>query len=331
MLSGMNASWNTRRAALLACALLPLLPEPALATQSRGTSWPFGSTTAGRGRDLYNLGLIGAKASDAVRGEPEASSGGSFQVDPDARFDDDGPEELRVELLLSGGPAELAGLAIGDVIVGVGTRNFDGGSFEDLAEGLGKATAKDGELRLRVRRGGEGNIERVELTVPVLGRELSKPTDADARAILGARALEWLAGVQEEDGGFPETLSGKNGAVVQTCIAGLAWLAGGSSLEEGAYAENLSGALSFVRSFLDAPVGTGGGPFRRIRSRCSPAPWGAAVAQRPWQPPRERGRSPGAQARSPPRPCRPRCTQPGAGSRRAPQPPREVSPTGPRR
>ena len=229
MLSGMNASWNTRRAALLACALLPLLSGPAPAAQNRGTSWPFGSTTAGRGRDLYNLGLLGAKASDAVRGEPEASSGGSFQVDPEARFDDDGPEELRVELLLSDGPAALAGLAIGDVIVGVGNRNFDGGCFEDLAEALGKATTKDGELRLRVRRGGEGNIERVELAVPVLGRELNKPTDADARAILGARALEWLAGVQEEDGGFPETLSGKNGAVVQTCIAGLARLAGGSS------------------------------------------------------------------------------------------------------
>lgn len=248
-----------RCAPLLLIGLLLLGESADAAPQSRGTAWPFGSTTAGRGRDLYNLGLIGAKASDNVRGEPEAAGSGRFEVNPDERFDDDGPEELRIELLFPDGPAQSAGLAIGDVIVGVGGRNFDGGCFEDLAEALSKATSKDGELKLRVRRQGEGSVERVELTLPVLGRELSDPTDADARQILGTNALNWLAEKQLDSGGFRETLSGNNGAVVMTCIAGLGWLAGGSSLEEGPHAAQLAKAVEFVDAFLAQPSGMGGG------------------------------------------------------------------------
>ena len=48
-------------------------------------------------------------------------------------------------------------------------------------------------------------------------------------------------------------LGGSNGAVVQTCLAGLAWIGGGSSLAKGKYKDQLASAQQFVLRGLDAP------------------------------------------------------------------------------
>lgn len=244
-------------------ALLILAAPLHQAQGERGREWPFGADRAaglaGRGRDLYNLGLLGAKAWDADRPEPRSSGGGTFQLDPDERFRDDGPERLRVEILSPGGPAQEAGLQIGDVIVGVGSKSFGKGSFEPLARAMSKAAAGSGkgEISLRVEREGEKGTSKVTVRVPVLGKAAGKPTGDAGRRLHGERALAWLAERQLEEGGFPETLSGQSGAVVQTSIAGLAWIAGGSDLEQGPHAENLRRALPFVKAFLAAPSGFG--------------------------------------------------------------------------
>jgi hypothetical protein len=209
--------------------------------------WPFG-----KGRslfaqlDLYNLGILGAKASDAARelpaNEPPRSGRRSVELGPAG--DDEGPDALRVELLHPGGAAAQAGLVKGDVIIGVGAARFSKGSLETLAKALLKAEAGKGEVTLLVRR--EGKTRKLKVAVPVAGKELSKPTQGKGRRILVDRALRWLADRQEQDGGFAQTLSGTNGAVVQTALAGLAWLGAGSDLEQGPYRENLRRAADFV-------------------------------------------------------------------------------------
>ncbi|MHC4473436.1 MAG: DUF6288 domain-containing protein [Planctomycetota bacterium] len=231
----------------LAVLCLALL---APAARPDGDSWPFGSTGMGRGKDYQNLGLIGAKARDADREPPPEmprSGRRSVSMEP-APATDDGPEKLLVTMLFPDGPAERAGVEPGDVIVGVNGSSFRKGSLPLLAAAITRAESgkKKGRVTLLVRREGEKKTLEIDVEIPQGGKDAAKPTEGKARAAIVAKALDWLAARQEESGGFAETLSGTNGAVVQTSLAGLAWLAGGSDLEKGPHQENVKAALDFV-------------------------------------------------------------------------------------
>jgi len=227
--------------------------------------WPFGS--GARGLDLFNLGLLGAKAADADTKPPsnEPPQEGRREVQLEAAGRDVGPERLRVDLLFPDGPAEKAGLHPGDVIVGVGTRRFNKGSLDPLAKALLKAESGKGIVTLLVQSGGTGAPKKVEVAIPIssVGKDAAKPTVGKGRAALWQAGLAWLAKRQQEDGGYPETLSGTNGAVVLTSLAGLAWLGGGSDLTQGPYQAQLRKAADFVieraRTLRDADGGPQGG------------------------------------------------------------------------
>lgn len=239
-----------------------------IAVSARGDEWPFGSaakTSAFRGHDLYNLGLFGAKARDPrvpLKGDAPVPEGvQSFQIDKSGG--DDGPDELIVEILFPGGPAEKAGIEVGDRIVGIAGRKFKDGSLGPIAEAIVKAEAGDGKVALSVQRENAGS-RKVTIELPTSGRQAQKPTEGPGRQALLDGALKWLAEHQEQDGGFRETLSGSNGAVVQASLAGLAWLSGGSDLDAGPYRENVTKALEFVRTTLptieSAVPSAAGGP-----------------------------------------------------------------------
>lgn len=211
-----------------------------------------------RAMDLYNLGLLGAKARDAdVEPRVASAGGGSYELNPDDPTSVVGPDRLRVEVLMPDGPAEAAGLLVGDVVIGVGTKTFDGNAFELLTKALAKAGSGGGNgvVKLKVdREGDKGNLT-LEVTVPDLGKKASKPTSDDGLELYARPALDFLAALQGEGGGFPATLSGRPGAVTQTSLAVLAWLAGGSSLENGPHAGNLAATLPYLAAFLEDPSG----------------------------------------------------------------------------
>ncbi|MHC4958963.1 MAG: DUF6288 domain-containing protein [Planctomycetota bacterium] len=222
---------------VLSVVLLITLVAPA-------QEWPFGAKGFSvKKRDDYNLGLLGAKAMDAAEPEPDPNAPPrqgkqSFNVDKPAH--DRGPDALRVTLLYPGGPAEKAGLKPGDIIVGVGTRKFSKGSLEPIAKALLKAESGKGVVTLLVK--GRGKARKVNVAIPTAGKAAAKPTADPARGVIVNAALAFLARKQAEDGGFPQTLSGLNGAVVQTSMAGLAWLAGGGD----EYKDNIKRAGEFV-------------------------------------------------------------------------------------
>jgi hypothetical protein len=264
-------------AAVLAAAVVALGPRRAAGdgdtSDKRPSEWPFGGGGTGPTapkKDLYNLGILGAKASDADRAAPAEGAGGGMRSaqlksDPSA---DRGPDRLRIDLLYPDGPAQKAGLVPGDVVVGAGTKSFkDGkdGSLEPLAKAIlaGEAGSTKG-VTLLVERGGKPPAAPVVVQVPVLGKEALAPTKGKSRAAQVDAALKWLAQKQAADGGYAETLSGRNGAVVQAAIAGLAWLAAGSDLAKGPYADNVKRAVEFVK----ANVGS--------ESSSEPAPSGGA-------------------------------------------------------
>jgi membrane-associated protease RseP (regulator of RpoE activity) len=259
---------------VLFAVLGPLAPAPPVAAQDGG--WPFAAEERlGAKLDLYNLGLLGAKACDDELGLPAQGGTGRRQVQSSG-FDgnDDGPERLRIVLLLPDGPAERAGLNPGDVIVAAGGKKFaKKGSFAPLAKALAKAAAT-GVVELKVERAEGGKAEKLTVELEKLGKEASKPSSAAARELFGGRSLSWLADRQNPDGGFTETLSGVNGAVCQTAVAGLAWIAGGSSLDAGEHKENLERAVEFVR----ANVGAERGPGPQGGANWSQVNWGWAHA-----------------------------------------------------
>lgn len=253
-----QACCRLRAAALVAAALVVgLAPHWAVGQGAApaASDWPWGargSSSAGMGRlDLYNLGLLGAKARDPERAPAEQSTGKrqvSMQDDPTA---DRGPDRLLVEVLFPDGPAQKAGLERGDVITGVSGKPFKDGSLAPLAKAIldAESGASKGVVLTVERAEAKGKgATQVLVAVPVLGKEASAPLTGKARGAALDAALALLAERQKADGGFAETLSGKNGAVVQASMAGLAWLAAGSDLAQGPYAENVRKAAAFVRA-----------------------------------------------------------------------------------
>jgi membrane-associated protease RseP (regulator of RpoE activity) len=237
-----------RLALLISLTALALSPTPAAAEGS----WPFGEPRGSGpwsrlGQDLYNLGPIGAKARDADRPPPAAPTSGTRRIPMAPRPPkDEGPTRLAVAALLSGGPAETAGLLLGDVIVGIGKKKFREGSLTLVAEALRKAESKDGKVTLLVKREGEKGTLKLVVEIEAGGKAAAKPAVGEGRVATVKKALAWLAERQDRDGGFGAAMSGTNQTVVVTSLAGLAWLAGGSDARNGPYAENVAKAVAYV-------------------------------------------------------------------------------------
>ena len=229
------------------------------------SNWPFGegSRFSSRGdRDYYNLGILGAKASDDPSKDKVRESGGGRQTFEGGGNDksDDGPKKLHVRLLFPGGPAEKAGILIGDAIVAVNGKSLDQApSLETMAEALKLAEGKTGKIELRIER--KDAPKPITFTISLVKKPnpaMLKPIEGKGRGAILDAALEFLSEKQSSDGGFPETLSGSNGAVVQAALGGLAWLAGGSDLRSGKYRENIDRAVSFITRVIDQPDPFGG-------------------------------------------------------------------------
>lgn len=245
------------------CAFL-LLVVPPLCAQTKADNdqgWPFGKS-AGEGpmarmqrQDLYNLGLIGAKAWDADKELPGPRQAGRrrFSNSKTGAQGDKGPKRLLIQALFPAGPAAKAGLRLGDVVVGVNRKKFKDGSLEPMAKAVLKAEAatRKNVLTLMVERDGESLT--IEIKVPKGGRGADKPDQGEGRSRIFGQAVQWLADKQGPQGGFAQTLGGNNGAIVMTSLAGLAWIASGSTTRSGRYAENLRNAVEFVVKALDAP------------------------------------------------------------------------------
>ncbi len=222
--------------------MLALLP----AGGAGADEWPFGKSTGFKKLDAFNLGLIGAKGMDAAKPKPDlnAPPRGGMQRSEAQEGGDEGPNRLRIDVLFPGGPAAKAGIQSGDVLIGIGTRAFSDGCVEPLAKALLKAEVSKGEVTLLVKR--DGKTMKVKVEIPKKGTDAKKPHKGKARARIVGGALEWLKGQQQADGSFKETLSGKNGAVVLTALAGLAWLGAGSDLKNGPYSDNVARAAQWV-------------------------------------------------------------------------------------
>jgi len=157
---------------------------------------------------------------------------------------------LEITDLRPRGAGAKAGLRRGDVIVGVGKRSLTAKDdpFLRLAELL-EAPRKAGvPAVVRVRR--EGKAVKVPVLIPGTTKHPKTCPDECGRcgAIL-ALALERLVEFQAEDGSFPTQLGGTNGQVAVSSIAGLAFLAAGSTPKEGPHAESLRSVRKWLEQY----------------------------------------------------------------------------------
>ena len=181
----------------------------------------------------FNLGPLGAEGlpQKAVDGVPKGTSG------------------IRVTSVIDGAPAKAAGLAPGDVLVGVGTQLFSNPKLNpvyQLVDLLEKASSKkDPKVTLAVVRGGKK--QSLPIVLPSLDPHAAGCPIGCARCDkLVEESLKYIASKQRSDGGYDARYSSTNGEVVMASLSGLAWLASGSTPKEGPYAENLRKAVDFV-------------------------------------------------------------------------------------
>ncbi len=167
---------------------------------------------------------------------------------------------ILITSLLSRGAGEHGGLQVGDVIVGVGKKSLSGKIplFLRMAELL-EAPRKAGvPAKVKVRR--NGKTEVFEVLVPgTVKHPKTCPEKCPRCSAILESCLKELAELQAEDGSLPTRLGGANGRTAVTVIAGLAFLASGSTPTEGPYAENIQAA----RKWLVANAGRENKEFAR--------------------------------------------------------------------
>ena len=153
---------------------------------------------------------------------------------------------IEVTSLLPDGAGSRAGLRVGDVIVGVGSKGLAGGNAWLVLTALIEKPRKEGKaVVLRVRRGNESR--KLDLVIPAAKKKPKGTFEECERCrAIRPRALAKLASMQSEDGSFPTQLGGTNGRVAVTSIASLAFIAGGSSTKEGEFSEPLAKARDWL-------------------------------------------------------------------------------------
>ncbi|KAF0247144.1 MAG: hypothetical protein FD180_83 [Planctomycetota bacterium] len=188
------------------------------------------------GTDAFNLGVLGAEGLPIKK------------PDEDLKLPR-GAVAIKVTKVLEGGPALEAGLLADDLIVAVGgtylTTRHVLATYQLVAAMEAVSSTKKAETTLLVVR--DGKAQNLKLKLPALGPHSANcPTGCGRCEKLIDDSLKILTGLQEADGAFPIGIGGQNGRVAVSSLAGLSFLANGSTTKEGPYADNLARAAKWV-------------------------------------------------------------------------------------
>ncbi|MEK7466967.1 MAG: DUF6288 domain-containing protein [Planctomycetota bacterium] len=188
------------------------------------------------GTDAFNLGVLGAEGLPIKKPDEELKL-------------PRGAVAIKVTKVLEGGPAIEAGLQANDLIVSVGgqflTTKHMLAVYQLVAAMEAVSSTKKAETTLTVIR--EGKAQILKLKLPALGPHAANcPTGCGRCEKLIEDSLKILTGLQDADGAFPIGIGGQNGKVAVSSLAGLAFIANGSTTKEGPFADNLARAAKWV-------------------------------------------------------------------------------------
>jgi len=166
---------------------------------------------------------------------------------------------------LDDSPAASTDLSPKDVVMAVDGKGFSGKPFTVflLVDRLEKAACrKSAQASLTVLRG--GRARKVKVSFPrQASHSRSCPVKCPRCEALAEKALIFLCKTQKADGSWGQVTGGQNGQVAVAAMAGLAFLAQGSTLETGTYSKELGRAAAFVQGACVNPQNLMG----RSRSR----------------------------------------------------------------
>jgi hypothetical protein len=234
--------------------------------------------------DALAIALLAAAcggAADAGRSDPrpDPGAGAVFNLGPLGGSGHPAGRDLAVTIaqqehhpgavvlrdVVPGAPLAAAGLRAGDAIVQVAGEllpNKPDPALELIAAVEARVSA-GGPVTLGWLRGGELQTAAIALAEPPLERGLPGPLERFDR--IAAAALARLVALQRPDGSFPARADDAAARLACTGLAGCAFLAGGSGLRDGAFADAVRACSELVGAALREP-------------QPAPAAWGDACA-----------------------------------------------------
>lgn len=164
---------------------------------------------------------------------------------------------LSVRSLVSGGPAEKAGIKSGDTVTGVDGRPFTGAPDAAIAivmacEAAELQAKKDASVTLTV------NGKEVKVTFAPTGKHATScPKKCKKCDKVVQQGVGFLLAQQKPDGSFPTDLGGKTGKVVVTSLSALALMSAGGA--DAAVDKAASYVLAKCGAADDSGLKLGGG------------------------------------------------------------------------
>jgi hypothetical protein len=181
--------------------------------------------------------------------------------DPDKPGRTIAPGGMVVRELIDGAPLAAAGAKAGDVIVRVGESwlpNKEDPSLDLLA--LIEQAISEGAEDVPIGVLRNGALASIPLPLDRPALEIGLPADVRRFRMAVEAGLDRLAAQQSEDGSFTGATPGPSTDLAVTALAGVAFLAGGSTTDEGRHAEAVARCEAWVTAAV-AETGTDPGEF----------------------------------------------------------------------
>ncbi len=195
--------------------------------------------------EFHNLGWLGAT------GHPASAT---IQLDdPDHPGSSLYPGGIVLREISDSSPLADAGCRLGDVLVRVGESYLPNKEDPTLdLIGLIEGEISAGKQEISLVRLRDGEVDRFSIPVTIPALEAGYPLDIQRFKTAGRQGLGFLSKAQRDDGSFDTESNSAVSRLAVTSLAGLAFLASGSTQSEGDFAANIDRCFGFVEANVAA-------------------------------------------------------------------------------
>ncbi|MFC1587273.1 DUF6288 domain-containing protein [Planctomycetota bacterium] len=195
-----------------------------------------GNGTDGPEADDYNLGFLGARA-EAMPEVPGTENGG-----------------VRIIEIYPGLPLARAKIRKGDILIEVDGEYLskdENCTWDFLGRIENYLSGKKKNVLISYVRNGKTKKARIILPVNAHGKECPQTCRRCQNAV--TNGLEFLKSDQNQEDSFKNCMLDNVPKIVINCIAGLSFLASGSTREKGIYSDNINSCINYVTKTAGAP------------------------------------------------------------------------------
>ena len=197
--------------------------------------------------EFHNLGWLGAT------GHPTTVT--IRLEDPDNPRSSLNPGGIVLREIGEWSPLGDAGCRPGDVLVKVGESYLPNKEDPTLdLIGLVEGEISAGKQEIAIVRLRDGKVDEFSIPVTMPALEAGYPLDIQRFKTAGRQGLAFLSNAQRDDGSFDTDSNSATSRLAVTSLAGLAFLASGSTRSDGDFAANIDLCFEFVEANAAAPL-----------------------------------------------------------------------------